>query len=367
MKKRIGVIVDDITAKAGTERATINLCNGLLKYYPELYEITIISRFSKKGDIPFFDLNTKIEIEHLETINNFRFWNKFFLYRILLKLVKAINRKHNFDLLLGTTYVHNNLLPLIVKNTETKTMGCEHVVYNYPPKFIQILRKKMYPKLNSVIVLNETEYTNFSFLNNISVIPNCLPFETDQMATLKEKRIISVGRLTHEKGFDILIDIFENVFKEKPDWELMIYGEGEEYNSLELKIKKNKLEKNIQLCGTKKNISKHYLESSIFVLSSRSESFGIVLIEAMNHGLPVISFDCDGPKNLISNDENGFLIPQFNIKEFSEKLLFLIDNEEKRQKMGEIAKQTSLKYKENKIIPLWNIQIQSLLMEEKQN
>lgn len=361
MENKIGVIVDDITAKAGTERAIINLCNGLLKYYPEQYKIIIISRFSKKGDIPFFELNTKIEIEHLETINNFKFWNKFFLYRILLKLIKAINRKHNFDLLMGSTYVHNNLLPFIVKNTQTKTLGCEHVVYDYPPKLIKFFRKVMYPKLNAVIVLNETESKNFYFLNNISVIPNCLPFEAKRSSSLNENRIISAGRLTHEKGFDLLIDIFDTVHKEAPNWELVIFGEGEEHSRLDSKIKEKGLQNNIKLCGAVKNISEEYLQSSIFVLSSRSESFGIVIIEAMNHGLPVVSFDCDGPKNILINKECGYVLPQFDKKKFSEKIITLINNVGIRKKMGESGLKASYKYKEKKIIPLWNKQIQLIL------
>lgn len=363
MRKRIGVLVDNITAAAGTERAIINLCNGLLKYYPELYEITIISRFSKNGDTPFFELNTKIEIEHLETIDNFTIWNKCFLYRILLNLIKTINKKRDFSLLLGTTYVHNILLPFIVKNTSTKTMGCEHVVYDYPPKLIKFFRRVMYPKLNSVIVLNETESKNFYFLHNISVIPNCLPFEAKISASLNENRIISAGRLTHEKGFDLLIDIFENVIKEAPNWELVIFGEGEEHSRLDYKIKEKGLQNNIKLCGAVKNISEKYLQSSIFVLSSRSESFGIVVIEAMNHGLPVISFNCDGPKNILNNKEWGYLIPQFDKLKFSQKIIKLINNIEIRKKMGKLGLQASYQYKETKIIPLWNKQIQSILKE----
>jgi glycosyltransferase involved in cell wall biosynthesis len=359
MSIKIGIIIDNITANAGTERAIVNLCNGLLKYYPELYQITIISRFSKKEEVPFFELNPKIKIEHLETINNFKFWNKIFLYKILLKLIRGINNKNCFDLIMGTTYVHNNLLPLIVKNTNTRTMGCEHVVYNYPPKLIKVLRKLMYPKLNSVIVLNQMEQKKFYFLNNTSVIPNCLPFEADKKATLKEKNIIAVGRLVHEKGFDMLIDIYENIYKEETNWQLNIFGDGDDFKLLESKIKAKGLEKNINLCGAVKNISECYLQSSIFVLTSRSEGFGLVIIEAMNHGLPIVSFDCDGPKNIFIDNESGFLIPQFDKNKFSEKLLFLIKNKEKREEMGGVARTISFKYRETKIIPLWNKQIQS--------
>ena len=363
----VGIIIDNITNKAGTERAVSSLCNGLLKFYPEFYKITIISIFSNNEQNPFFELNPKINIQHLEKSNDFQFWNKVFWYKKLVNQIHEVNRENSFDVIIGTTYVHNILLPLIFKKTKTKTIGCEHVVYNYPPKILQKVRKYFYPKLNAVIVLNKTEQKNFYFLKNTYVIANCLPFEADRRSTLSEKNLISVGRLTYEKGFDMLIDIYEFIYRVEPNWKLNIFGEGEDFGILETKIKEKGLENSIKLCGSVKNISECYLQSSIFVLTSRSESFGIVVIEAMNHGLPIVSYDCDGPKNIIANNESGFLIPQFDKIEFSEKLLLLINNEEKRKEMGEMAIETSFKYKENKIIPIWNKLMQSLIENRQSN
>ncbi len=358
---RIGIIIDNIVNKAGTERAVSNLCNGLLKFYPELYEISIISIFSKTKEQPFFELNSKIKILHLEKKNNFKFWNKAFWYKTLVTAIKEINNNASFDVIIGTTYIHNILLPFIVKNTLTKTIGCEHEVYSYPSKPLRGIRKFIYPRLNSLIVLNETEQENFSFLKNTCIIPNSLPFTSAETSSLTEKRIIAVGRLTHQKGFDILIDIFENTHQQAPDWELNIFGEGEDFQLLDSQIKQKQLESHIKLYGSVKNISENYLKSSIFVLSSRWESFGLVVIEAMSHGLPIISFDCDGPKNLIEENKNGFLIPRFDQEDFSKKLLLLINNNEIRQELGKHALATSLKYEEKNIIPLWNRQIQSII------
>src|SRR4051812_16390114 len=128
--EHIAIIIDNIANKAGTERAVSSLCNGLLKFYPELYEITVISIFSKKNENSFFELNPKVNIQHLEK-NNFELWNKVFWYKDLVTRIQEINRKNYFDVIIGTTYVHNILLPLIVKNTKIRTIGCEHVAYNY--------------------------------------------------------------------------------------------------------------------------------------------------------------------------------------------------------------------------------------------
>jgi glycosyltransferase involved in cell wall biosynthesis len=264
-------------------------------------------------------------------------------------------------MLIGTTYVHNILLPLIVKNTTIRTIGCEHEVYDYPPKLLQTIRKFAYPKLDSVVVLNETEQKKFHFLKNTVIIPNSLPFEKNKCSSLTENKIIAVGRLTYQKGFDMLIDIYEGIYRQAPSWELNIIGDGEDFEILESKIKAKGLEQQIKLCGSVKNISEYYQESSIFVLTSRWESFGIVILEALNHGLPVVSFDCDGPKNIINENESGFLIPQFDQEKFSEKVLLIIKDKEKRKEMGKVAQTTSLKYQEKNIIPLWNKLIQSTL------
>lgn len=358
---KITIIIDNITNPGGTERAVSSLCNGLLSFYPESYRITILSLFSTGNLPPFFALDAKVHLEHLAEENDFKWWNKLLWYKKLVARLRQINQANPADLLLGTTYVHNILLPLIAKGSQTKTMGCEHVVYDYPPKPIQWIRKWVYPKLDSVVVLNPTEQSHFWFLKNTAVIPNCLPFENNEVAALENKSIITVGRLTHEKGVDMLIDIYKTICSQAPDWKFYIYGEGEDFEMINTKINENHLENHIALCGRSKNISESYLQSSIFVLGSRSESFGIVIIEAMNHGLPVISFDADGPKSLIKNGENGYLIPQFDRAVFSEKLLHLIKDESKRKAMGARALVTSLDYKEEKIIPLWNQQIQLLL------
>lgn len=360
MPASIAIIIDNIASAGGTERAVTSMCNGLIKFYPEDYQITILSIFSKEDQSSFFALHPKIKIVHLAKNSDFKLWNKFFWYRKLVSDIHKISKENHFEVLLGTTYVHNILLPLMVRNTRIKTMGCEHVVYNYPPKIFQQLRKWAYPKLDSVIVLNQTEQRRFGFLNNTAVIPNSLPFEHHNKASLAKKSIITVGRLTHEKGVDLLIDIYELIAHKIPDWSFHIFGVGEDYELLQAKIRDKNLSEVIKLKGLSKNISESYLQSSIFVLGSRTESFGIVIIEAMNHGLPVISFDADGPKNIITDNENGFLIQQFDKELFSTKLLHLINDKEKRDAMGGKAYESSLQYQEEKIIPIWNQQLQAI-------
>ena len=146
----------------------------------------------------------------------------------------------------------------------------------------------------------------------------------------------------------------EFYFKKYPDWTLEIYGEGTEREKLEKKINKLGLENSFLLKGVEKNIQNKYLESSIYVMSSRFEGMPMVLLEAMSCGLPVISFDCPcGPRDMIKYNENGFLIEFGNIKEMANKIEELIANEEKRKLFGKNARKSIQKYSKDKIMEEW--------------
>nr|WP_297308292.1 glycosyltransferase family 4 protein [uncultured Flavobacterium sp.] len=358
--KVIGIIIDNLTLKGGTERAVINLCNGLLNLYENSYQIKIISLFSSPSELTFFNVNPKVEIIHLAIKANNNFIYKPLWYYHLIQKVKKTFQDNNFNIVIGTTYVHNILLPLISSNKKTKLIGCEHEVYNYPSKLIRFFRKISYKKLNNLVVLNETEKKHYSSIKQVCIIPNSLTISNSSTSNLENKNIIAVGRLTEHKGFDLLIRAMVDVVKKHPDWVLNIYGDGEDKKSLIDLIINNKLEKNIFLKGNAKNINDFYLDSSIFVLSSRWESFGLVIIEAMNAGLPIIAFNCVGPKTLIKDGENGFLVPKYNLNLFSDKICHLIENNNIKIDMAKKAHIYSKQFEENKIIPLWHKLLQHI-------
>lgn len=358
---KIGIIIDDITKSAGTERAVTSLVNGLMKFYPSEYQISILSVFSNSKTPIFFEIDPKVEIIHLNKKNDFNALTKVFWYKALISDLKSLNEKKNYQVLLGTTYIHNILLGFITKNSNTKSIGCEHEVYDYPPKLIQQIRKIMYPKLDQLVVLNETEKQRYTFSKRISIIPNSNPITTEKKADLNSRRIISVGRLTHQKGFDMLIEAAEIIHQKYPEWEFHIFGTGEDQQQLNEEIQTKNLTETVFLRGLTQNIESEYLNSSMFVLTSRWESFGLVLIEAMTLGLPVVSFACDGPKNIVKNQENGYLIPKENVPQLAEGIEKLIENEDLRKKMGENSIVLSESYNEKNIIPLWNQLVQSIL------
>ncbi len=216
-------------------------------------------------------------------------------------------------------------------------------------------------KFDELVVLTENDTRNWKPLRTSTVIPNSLPFSPTQSSTCTHKKIISVGRLDNQKGFDMLIDAWEIVSVKHPDWSVSIYGEGGLEQTLNERIRQKGLSHSLKIEKPVKNIAEKYLDSSIYVMSSRYEGFGMVLIEAMACGVPVISFNCpDGPSEIIRDNEDGFLVKNGDIAELAEKIIFLIENNEKRIQMGKMAKQNIQRYSTDQVMQKWVQMFESL-------
>ena len=168
------------------------------------------------------------------------------------------------------------------------------------------------------------------------------------------KRAIAVGRYTHQKGFDLLIKAWQIVYLKHPDWELHIFGGGDNQSYANIA---NKLSlKDVVTChGPVDDIRNEYLNSSIFVLSSRFEGFGLVLAEAMSVGLAPVAFTCPcGPRDIIHDGEDGILCENGNIVKLAEGICQLIENEQLRQEMGQKAAQNIQRYTIDNIMKQWD-------------
>ncbi|WP_085537632.1 glycosyltransferase [Massilibacteroides vaginae] len=212
------------------------------------------------------------------------------------------------------------------------------------------LRKILYKRADGVIAqttkardLYESQFCN----TNVRVIGNPIRHIVKKKEDIRENVIISVGRLISTKNFDRLIDIFTKINNE--NWRLIIVGgdADQQNNSIALasKIKDLKMENFIQLVGNQREVDSFLLKSSIFAFTSSSEGFPNVIGEAMSAGLPVIAYDCiAGPSDLIENGRNGFLISLFDDFEFENKLRFLMEHKEEREKMGFYARESVKKF-----------------------
>jgi glycosyltransferase involved in cell wall biosynthesis len=181
---------------------------------------------------------------------------------------------------------------------------------------------------------------------------------------LDAKRVIAVGRYSYEKGYDILLSVWAMVEKQCEDWQLDIYGMGDPTpyvkRMTELSIDKDRCHLNASLV----NVVKEYLHSSILVQPSRFESFGLALVEAMACGLPVVAFDCEnGPRAIISDGENGYLVPAFQMETFAARLVKLMKSEELRKEMGERGRLSSEQYHIDKVALQWKELFDELMAE----
>ena len=234
---------------------------------------------------------------------------------------------------------HKSYLPSIINNFITN---------KWQEKLIKQIKK-----LDFFIVLSEEDKKLWGDLVNIKVIYNPIKYYPENSSSCKNKKVIAVGRYTEQKGFDMLINAWTIVQKKHSDWILNIYGNGD-YKSYQ-KLADNNAVGNSLICNPDvKNIYDKYLDSSIFVLSSRFEGFGLVLAEAMSCGLPAVSFDCQcGPKEIVKNNQNGYLVEKNNIQELANKICQLIENDNDRIRMGKIAKESSKRFEVNNIMENW--------------
>ena len=209
-------------------------------------------------------------------------------------------------------------------------------------------------KLDSFVVLTEEDKSAWPELRNIYVIPDPLSFIPTQYSSLTEKRIIAVGRYAYQKGFDLLLQAWAKIEKQFPDWDIAIFGDGncEPYKQQleELGVDPSRCHLN----GPTTDIQKEYVNSSVFAFSSRFEGFGMVLVEAMACGLPVVSFACPcGPKDIIKDGEDGLLVENGNVEAFAGSLSQLMQNPSLCQSMATAGKTNVQRFYMNHIAMRW--------------
>ena len=222
------------------------------------------------------------------------------------------------------------------------------------------LMKKLAAKFDAFVVLTNGNTKEWDS-NNIRVIPNPLSFYPNEKAILSSRKVIAVGSHSFNKGYDLLLDAWKFVEKKYPNWQLHIYGKFDK-NETFLHYANKLGVNNVMFYQPVSSIDKVYLDSSIMVLPSRSEGFGMVLIEAMACGLPCVAFNCPhGPADIITHEEDGFILPMFDVQGFGKAIIHLIEDNQLREKMGENAKDNSKRYLPEQIMPIWDSLFKSLI------
>lgn len=211
-------------------------------------------------------------------------------------------------------------------------------------------------RFDKFVVLTNEDRGYWGNLPNIEVIPNAAMFVADRYSDVSVKRVIAVGRLDYQKGFDRLIQAWEIVNKsgKYDDWRLDIFGQGDWKDMLQGMIDKKGLNGSAFINKPTKNIGEEYADSSMLVMSSNYEGFPMVMIEAMACGLPVVAFDFKcGPKDIIRNEENGLIIHNGDIKALADGIMKLMEDTENRKRMSLNARKIVDTYSEKAVMEKW--------------
>ena len=355
MKKNICFLVGNLSSSGGTERVTSLIANEIAE--EDGYNISILSLVD--GKTPFFDLNPLISIHSLYD-KKISFKSNFL--STVWKIRKFLQEYQIDTLIVVDTISCIFTVPALI-GLKIKHICWEHFnfINNNGVKLRDFSRKLAVRHCDYVITLTEKDKNVWlKNLKNIHAqiinIANPCPFPIQDYRKEKNtKTVLAVGRLTHVKGFDMLLEAWFQVNKLMPEWKLKIVGDGEDKLILSEFIKRNKLIESVVLVGNTNNVSKYYEEAEIFCLSSRFEGFPMVLLEAQAFGLPIVAFDCEtGPAEIVEHNINGLLVESGNIIGLTDSLLELINLSNIQYKnMSSNAVKNSTRYSVNSIMKKW--------------
>ena len=378
-KLKIVYVTPALYMAGGVERVLTLKANYFVEHYG--YDITIVLTEGKDKPV-FYPLSNKIKIINLD-INFEELWTCSFVKKIFVYLkkqrrykklltvelmhlrpditVSLLRREINFinDIKDGSRKIgemHINRDNYRNYNTEDASIF-QHIFAKF---WSDGLVSKL-KRLDKLVVLTENDKESWIELDNVEVIPDPLSLDPMVKSLLTAKRIVAVARYSHEKGIDLLLQAWAKVENVVDDWRLDVYGDGDRsaYEQLlsNLQISRSRC----QLHARTNDVEKEYLDSGLFVLSSRFEGFGMVIIEAMACGLPVVAFDCPwGPRNIITDGEDGLLVENGNVEAMAAALSKMMENERLRRSMATAGVRNVQRFKIDYIAEQWKSLFDSL-------
>ncbi len=376
----------------GIERCISNVANALC----EDYQIEVVSVYKLYKE-PIFSFHQKVKVTYLmETdlplkLNKYRklignkkykgamqaLWSdylkSFHLVRLLKDMVQGvyilgIGRKkaikqyllaNESDLCIAT---HLFMYPIVGAFARGEKIGWEHNHHNQKQEYINAVADNSRYMEKLIVVSESLQMYYKEYFGKESIpckvysIPNFIDEIVDEESTPEEKRLIAVGRLSEEKGFLDLVDVMKVVVEKEPSAVLELIGDGPQLELLENKVKELELEENIFLHGFKdrKSVMKVLQQSSLAVMSSFTESFGLVLIEAMNYGIPCVAFSsAEGACDIITDGENGYLIEKRDKIKMADTIVRLLNEKNELKKLSKGAKETVQFYSKEKAVENW--------------
>lgn len=332
--KKITFFVHGIYKMGGTEKVVILIANELSKKY----NVEIIS-LHREAEKPFYKVDDKVKIINVlerDELKPIKLYYPYFMYKVR----KAL-KNYKTDIFICAGVADVALTTFMRKKAKFITWEHFNALEGKPGGVMWLGRKLSTKFADKIVVLTkrDMELNKKRFHSDGKIVQIYNPIEmTVSKAEYDKnsKKIVTAGRLTGQKGLDMLIDIAEKVFSKHPDWEWHIYGDGPMEKELIQKISEKKLEQNVKLMGRTNKMNEIYPEYAMYVMTSRYEGFAMVNIEAHFAKLPIVSFNCNcGPDEIIQDGVNGYVVDCFDIDKMAEKINTLIENPDLRIEMSQ--------------------------------
>lgn len=347
--KKICFFSANFSNGGGTERVTSIIANELVKLG---YDITIISCIG--GEKSYFNLDSRIKLDRLYTNCSGLKFNLTAAYKLRKKI-----KEYDFDYIIDIDTIHSFFSIPATIGLRAKVISWEH--FNYYSD-LGVKRRRWGRVLAAKYadrIITLTNEDREAFLENLKVrakidyMYNPTPYPNKKRSECTSKIAVSIGRLTAQKGFDKLLDIWQKIEERDNEWLLYIIGSGEDKEKL-LKQKENLNLKRAIFVENTKNIKEYYEKASIYLMTSRFEGLPMTLIEAQSFGLPIISYNIKtGPRDVISDNQDGYLIENDNQEQFVEKFLEIANARDKIEKFSKEAYLSSSRFKLDEIIKKW--------------
>ncbi|MDO6229146.1 glycosyltransferase family 4 protein [Streptococcus infantis] len=355
MAKKICIVKWILDDSGGGERVAVSLANELTKKY----EVHLIGITTKESDL-FFKINSQVKY------SNF-FDHRVRLSKNILKISKLLKKyfiDNEIEVAFGIGISANVFLSLAGIGTQTKVVLCDHTnSITDNSELSQKVQRYVGTKLaDKIITLTQEDRENYIKKHGVSDERICYIYNWKEAALSdvsynnKSTKIVTVGRFDSQKGYDYLVQVAKKVLSEKSDWTWEIYGSGnqDEVDKIKELIKENNLQDKLLIKGLEKNQDLIYGDKGIYVMTSRYEGLPLVLLEAQQYNLPIVSFCCPtGPSEIVEDGVNGFLVDCYDTDKMSEKLLKLMENESLRHSFSAHAKDNMDKFDKNRILNQW--------------
>ena len=355
---KICYCIDGLYNSGGMERVLVTCANALV----DDYDITVLTYhqnnrpqyFQLCDDVHYFDLG-------IEDVGN---------KRVLRQRLSEFLFCHHFNVVVSLGGIDLNFIHSLkdgsrklvwfhfaIDIAETAWAGQNPGLFGKMKAKLRTWRQIYYARnYDKIVVISNEDLRRWKrYTDKVVLVYNPVTIKPFATSDISSRCVISVGRLCYQKGYDHLIDAWKIVAAKHPDWHLNIFGEGGMRDSLQAQINESNLSEYVTLCGRTSDIAEEYASHSIYVMSSRAEGLGLVLLEAASCGLPLVAYDCpSGPSEIIEDGKNGFLIQQVgDVHTMADRICQLIEDDELRRQMGDNARKMVRSFSVDKIRQQW--------------